>query len=191
MAITINWATKVINVPQADLTPLGGGVYELDVDWFRLQLKSLEDSEEGMIFPDTHRHNTTVVIGNLTLARSVEIINGYTVTFEDGQYAVVLTGANNNVAEVTNVNQVSVRSTNSAGLVVADNATGLADEVWAKMLETGFSADRLMRIIAASVAGKVSGGPTTPTFRNVSDTADQLSGTADTDGNRSSVTYGS
>ena len=29
MAISINWATKVINIPQDYLTDLGGGVYEL------------------------------------------------------------------------------------------------------------------------------------------------------------------
>ena len=44
------------------------------------------------------------------------MINGYTVTFEDGQYAVNLVGANSNVGDRVNVNQVSVRSANSAGL---------------------------------------------------------------------------
>lgn len=38
-------------------------------------------------------------------------------TFEDGQYAVNLIGANSNIADRVNVNQVSVRSANSAGLV--------------------------------------------------------------------------
>lgn len=91
-------------------------IRQLDLDVFRLALKNLEDNEDGQIFIDTHRHNTSVAIGGLTLARVIEIINGYTVTFEDGQYAVNLVGANSNVADVTNVNQVSVRSANSAGL---------------------------------------------------------------------------
>jgi hypothetical protein len=47
----------------------------------------------------------------------VVIVNGYTITYEDGQYAVNLVGANSNVADNVNVNQVSVRSANSAGLV--------------------------------------------------------------------------
>jgi len=51
------------------------------------------------------------------LARVVEIINDYTITFEDGQYAVNLVGANSNVADRVNVNQVSVRASNSAGLI--------------------------------------------------------------------------
>jgi hypothetical protein len=117
MPISIDWGTRVIFVPQADLTPLGGNVYELDVDDFRLALKDLEDSEEGMSFPYTHNHNTEITLAGVTYARTIEIVNGYTVTFEDGQYAVNLVGANNNLADVMNVNQVSLRSFNSAGLV--------------------------------------------------------------------------
>jgi len=92
-------------------------IRELNLNAFRLDLKDLEDDEEGMPFPDTHKHNTEVTVGGLTLARVIEIINGYTVTFEDGQYAVNLVGANSNVGDVINVNQVSVRSQNSAGLI--------------------------------------------------------------------------
>lgn len=131
MAISIDWQTKVIYIPQADLTPLGGSLYELDVDWFRLQLKDLEDNIEGMPFLDTHRHTTETELGGVTYARFVEIINGYTVTFEDGQYAVNLVGANNNILDVTNVNQVSLRSSNSAGLissVVETGVSGLTEE---------------------------------------------------------------
>jgi len=47
----------------------------------------------------------------------VEIINGYTVTFEDDSYAVNLVGANSNIADVVNLNTVSVRAANSAGLI--------------------------------------------------------------------------
>lgn len=136
MAVTVDWLAKVITVPTADLTLIGSGVYELDIDVFRKTLKSLEEGE-GLPFLDTHRHNTAVQLGGLTLARTVEIINGYTVTFEDGQYAVNLVGANSNIADVTNVNQVSVRPQNSAGLVQVTSGSGLSveeqkklDEVW-------------------------------------------------------------
>lgn len=119
MAITIDWSTKVISVPRADmsliqLTPTE--IRELNLNWFRLQLKDIEDGDEGMVNDDTHSHNTEVSLGGLTYARVIAIINGYTVTFEDGQYAVNLVGANSNVGDVVNVNQVSVRSSNSAGM---------------------------------------------------------------------------
>ncbi len=122
MAITINWATKVISVPRSDMTLVQSApveVRELDLNVFRQALKDLEDAEAGIVFLDTHRHFTEVSLGTLTLARVIEIINGYTVTFEDGQYAVNLVGANSNIMDVLNPNQVSVRSNNSAGLIGA------------------------------------------------------------------------
>ena len=120
MAISVDWGARIINILFADLewvqdTPTV--IRKLDLNVLRLALKDLEDGEDGMPHPDTHRHNTEVSLGGLTYARVVEIINSYTVTFEDGQYAVNLYGANSNVADVVNVNQVSVRAFNSAGLI--------------------------------------------------------------------------
>jgi hypothetical protein len=134
MALSIDWNTKIISVPKADMTLVQSSPFEireLDVDAFRLELKDIEDGE-GMPFDDTHSHNTEVNIGGVVLARVVEIINGYTVTFEDGNYAVNLTKANTNIADKTNLNQVSVRSANSAGLVAT--AAQVASAVWEKEL---------------------------------------------------------
>jgi hypothetical protein len=120
VAITITWATRVINVPKADTTLIQASpteIRELDIDTFRLALKGLEAGGEGMTFPDTHLHYAPVDVGGVTLARVVALINSYTVTFEDGQYAVNLVGANSNIGDNVNVNQVSVRSFNSAGLI--------------------------------------------------------------------------
>lgn len=125
MAISINWGTKVISVPKSDLTLISGTLYELDTDWFRLQLKDLEDSDEGMAYLDTHIHKTTSVLSGITYARIFEIINGYTVTFEDGNYAVNLVGTNNNILDVTNRNQVGVAPNNSAGLQLVTSGSGL------------------------------------------------------------------
>jgi hypothetical protein len=134
MAITIDWGTRVINVPRADLPVQQASpeVRTLDLDWFRLQLKELEDDEEGMTFPDTHIHNTEVQIGGITLSRVIEVTNGYTVTFEDGQYSVDCTGANSNIMDVANPNQVSIRSNNSAGLIhpTAFDDIAIASAVW-------------------------------------------------------------
>jgi hypothetical protein len=57
-------------------------------------------------------------------------------------------------------------------------------------VEPGYDAGRVLRIIAASVAGKTSGGPSGFIARNISDTQNQISGVADASGNRSSATYG-
>lgn len=130
MAISINWPTGVISIPKSDLTLISGDVYEYDVNAFRLELKDLEDDSEGMMWPDTHRHNTSVTLSGVVYARVVEIINGYTVTFENGMYAVNLYGANHNIIDVNNRNMVGVASTNSAGLIeVASGANVDTDKV--------------------------------------------------------------
>lgn len=122
MPVTVNWPTKVIDVPisymnQIQVTPVP--IYELDLNAFRLDLKALEWGFPGMGFVKTHNHNPPFNLGGVELARTVDIVNNYTVTFEDGQYAVNLIGANSNVGDRVNVNQVSVRSANSAGLVTS------------------------------------------------------------------------
>ena len=120
MAISIDWGTRIVYVPKADTTLVQATpteIRELNLNTFRLALKALEDNEQGITYPDTHTHNTEVILGGITYARVIAMINDYTVTFEDGYYAVNLIGANSNVGDVVNVNSVSVRSSNSAGLI--------------------------------------------------------------------------
>lgn len=120
MAVSIDWGTKIITVPQADLlqtqsTPIE--VYELNINDFRLELTELLGEAPGMPFVDTHIYNPPVTVAGVTLARVLEIINGYTITFSpDSSYGVNVVGGNSNIADVTNPNNVSVRSANSAGL---------------------------------------------------------------------------
>jgi len=131
MSITIDWGTKTIHVPKADMTLLQAvpfEVYELNINTFRLVLKSLEDTDDGMAFDRTHKHNTEVNLAGVNYARIVEIINGYTITFEDGQYRVNAIGANSNIADVVNLNQVSISTSNSAGLFVSNPLT--PQEIW-------------------------------------------------------------
>jgi hypothetical protein len=135
MAITIDFNTRVINVPKSFMTQINPTLYELDVNALRLELKNIEDAD-GITYPDTHRHNTEVVLAGTTYARSVEFINGFTITFEDGQYAVRCIGANHNISDVKNLNQVSLIIGNSAGLQTVNVGGGVgtvaevADAVW-------------------------------------------------------------
>lgn len=138
MPLSVNWSTRVISIPVDFLTPLGGVFYELDVNALRLALKDIEDGE-GMPYPDTHRHNTEVTLGGATYARTFEIINGYTVDFDESvvnHYTVRCVGANHNLADVKVPDSVSLIVGNSAGLVVASGGgsdpSAIANAVWAK-----------------------------------------------------------
>lgn len=173
MAITVDWPTKVISVPQSFLTALGGGYYELDVNDFRLALKDLEDDEEGMVWPRTHNHNTEVVLSGATYAHSVEIINGYTVTFEDGSYTVTCVGANHNLGDVKNVNSVSLVINNSAGLISVGGADPLS-----LIVEGSTTWRDAIRLILAAVQGDATGLESgAPVFRDLANTKDRITST--------------
>lgn len=55
-------------------------------------------------------------------------------------------------------------------------------------METGITLREAMRVLLAVLAGKVSGGPGSPVFRDINDTKNRLSVTATSAGNRTAVT---
>lgn len=128
MPITVTGPTGNIFVPQSYLTLVSGTLYTMDTNQFRLDLKDWEASLAGMVWLRTNKHNTEVTVAGVTYARTIEVINGYVVEFEDGQYTVRLEGSNNNIFDVQGgilvQNQVQVIPTNSAGLIVAGGGGG-------------------------------------------------------------------
>jgi len=128
--VWVDWPNKIVHVPKTATTLIQASpeIRELDVDAFRLQLKALEAGEWGEVFDDTHEHTAGATLSGTEYAMFVVIINGYEVTFEDGQYRVLLTGANANVHESATVNQVSLVPFNSAGLIVHTSGSGLSQE---------------------------------------------------------------
>ena len=146
MALSVNPLTYVISVPQSDLTLVSGTLYTLDTDQFRKDLKDWEDSEEGIIQPKTHDHNTELTVGGVTYSRAVTILAPYSIEFENGLYSVRLEGSNNNIwdiqAGILVQNTVQVIPTNSAGLqtvvsgsgVLPADITAIAAAVWDKLV---------------------------------------------------------
>lgn len=125
MALTIDYATKVITIPQADLTFVSGDLYELDTNQFRKDVMAILDDQTHIWMEDAFTHNTEVTVVGTTFARTLEFINGYSITFENLVYSVRLTGSNNNIFDVENgilnpSGNVTVIGQNSAGLVVVD-----------------------------------------------------------------------
>lgn len=68
------------------------------------------------------------------------------------------------------------------------NDAGSASNPWTEVIESGYTAAEILRILASVAAGKSSGQPTAPVFRDIADTKDRVSGTVDSQGNRTSVT---
>jgi len=117
----IDWGNKIINIYKSDMVQIQATpseIWQLDIPEFKKILGDNLDDELGMSYPNIFNHYPEVTVGGTTLAKVIEILEPYTVTFEDGQYAVNLVGANSNIGDRVNVNQVSVRSSNSAGMQV-------------------------------------------------------------------------
>lgn len=141
MAITADWNTKTFTVPQSDLTLVSGTLYDVNTETvFRQGINAIMASEEGIVFEDPIVHNTEVTVAGTTFARTIEVVNGYSVTFTpDSQWTARLIGSNNNIFDVENgilnQNQVQVIPTNSAGLissaaVTTQDINDISDAVW-------------------------------------------------------------
>ena len=102
MASSIDYPTKVISVPQADMTLVSGTFYRLPTETkFRVDVNILMADETGIVFEDSINHNTEVTIAGVTYARFIELINGYAVKMTpDSQFTCELTESNNNLHDV-------------------------------------------------------------------------------------------
>ena len=133
MALTLDPATRLISVPQSDLTLVTGTLYSMDTDQFRKDVMDLLASEDYIWMADAYIHNTEVTVAGVTYARTLEFINGYSVQFTpNSAWSVRLEGSNNNIFDVENgilvQNQVQVIPTNSAGLISAGTALSTAEQ---------------------------------------------------------------
>lgn len=133
MALSFDYATKTISVPQSDCSFVSGTFYTLDTNWLRNQINAELSSEDGIWADTAYNHNTEVTIAGTTYARTIEMINGWSIEFTpNSQWTVQLLGSNNNFWSVGDgilqQNQVQVIPTNSAGLISGGGAS--AAEVW-------------------------------------------------------------
>jgi hypothetical protein len=80
----------------------------------------------------------------------------------------------------------AAQTTLASAVAALPSAATIATAVLAATIHTGWSVARALRIIAGGVAGKLTGS----TFRYVDDSGDAITGTSDTDGNRTAATYG-
>ena len=120
MALTIDFANKIIKPDRADMTLIQSTpieIYQFDLNTFHQGMRNLEDDEGGIWADVTHDYASPTTLSGVTYARLIEIINDYTVTFlPDSAWVVQIVGGNSNVSDRVNPNNVSVQASNSAGL---------------------------------------------------------------------------
>jgi len=138
MTISIDYGnTNIIYIPQADLTPVSGTLYDFDTTAFHSLLRDLEDNEIGQVFPTTHTYVSNDTIAGSTDFAKVIIRDPYSVEFENGLYSVRLQGTNNNIfdvgAGILVQNSVQIIPSNSFGNTVTSTGSGLSPTQDAKL----------------------------------------------------------
>jgi len=126
MAISVQWLVRRIFVPKADTTQIQASpeIREIDANFLRGEVGTLFASEEGGPWSNPFIHDVERTISGVTYSRLLTFL--YEIEFEDGQYAVKVSGADHNVLDVKVANQVSLLAAISAGrLIVKDAERGV------------------------------------------------------------------
>ena len=119
MSYSVNWTTKVIDIPLGDLTLVSGSNYTLDVGDFWIEMRRLEALPgEGLWAEQTIEYINTQSLSGITYSAIVKLINGYTWQVAATGINVSLIGKNSNLLDFfIPGGSVSVLANNSAGKV--------------------------------------------------------------------------
>lgn len=130
---------------------------------------------------------TAAIVGNGPMTLSITGNGAFAATIAaKGNMLAGLTGNGLLAATIMAFGDMEVNIVvTGAGL----NTANVADAVWRAIDESGFTYRDVLNIIAAAAAGKASGGPGNPVFRDLGDSTDVIAGTADSSGNRTAATY--
>lgn len=126
------------------------------------------------------------VVSNMSGTGAITATLRGTATLEADITPFTTLSPENLAASVWNSLAASFNSVGTMGEKMND--AGSAANPWTEVIESGYTAAEILRILAAVAAGKSSGQPTNPVFRDLGDTKDRVSGTVDSSGNRTSVT---
>jgi hypothetical protein len=178
-------ATQLLFQPSASGTmglPTSGGTsFAIDVDF---GIGSLIASGGG-------ESTFTITTNSAQLVASLAAVGSSTITFTTSTPllgALVFSEASVSFGFSSSLVPYAIGQMvgNTAG--GAMTADSIAQAVWASNLEGTFTAGQIQTLIAAILAGKVSGaGTNAPIFRNLSDTKNRVTATTDSSGNRASV----
>jgi hypothetical protein len=112
--------------------------------------------------------------------------------YATGTLAANITSAGN-VLDSTNVGPAvwgSLAALNNIAGTMGEklNDAGSGSNPWTEVIESGYTAAEILRIITAYAAGAVTGGPGSPAFKSLDGSKTRIGGTADADGNRTRST---
>ena len=131
MAYSVDWLTKIVTVPKADLTLVSASpeIYELDVNDFWLEIHDIQDDFVAVGQDQIMTANAPTSFA----PRGVDVVNGYSIEFEDGQYTVQLKSANSTIQNNAVQNQVSIRDQTLTGSGLDPSVSERLSEIWQRL----------------------------------------------------------
>ena len=142
----------------------------------------------------------TFTVGAATLGAIIDAVASALVSFTASATPRATGNMAGNITPFTELSPQNLASAVWSALATANNEPGTMGEKlndagaaanpWTEVIESGFTASDILKLIAAATAGKASGaGTATIVFRNVADTEDRITATVDGNGNRTAITY--
>lgn len=161
-------------------------------------------SQEGILYDAIAKGSGRVPLGGGTqVGLTVELLGSWQLEFASGNYIARISEGNlvggpggDPIAYSAGVQVLLIQSAASTVVSVSGSGGGaptaaeVASAVMSQPVSPGYSLARATRIIAAAVAGKTRSGPDGFIARDLADTQDQVTGTADEFGNRDTAGYG-
>lgn len=170
MAITIDWVNKVVQSTASIL----------DLPLFHQSLRALEFTSTGVVYPVIHAWKA-LDLGGGAFFYQADLINGWQLKFTVAGNYTISGNLNATIIPFTGVyverKTSSAYSTTTAGSG-GPTPTDIAAAVWQRVVEAGFSAESLLRLLVATSTGNASGlDSPTVTFNSIDGTKPRVAGT--------------
>ncbi len=190
MAYAVNWTTKVVTVPLADMTFVSGTNYSLDASDVWIELRRLEASpSDGLWADQIAEFVNTQVLSGLSYSAILKMINGYTWDTDTTNITISLLGINNNLLDVFIPGSgISVLANNSGGKITVGSGVTQQDkddienQVHTRIMENGESFEEGFRLVRAEAAGSIVKTGTLHEIKSANGGKTRITANADEDG---------
>lgn len=190
MAFTFNGTQKRITLSAGTTAMSVTDMWSRWVDWW----VTSDNSKYALAMQQVGGQDINLTAGT-SIPIYIYLLNGWQIVPDETNHTL---GVSNGILLVdgggdpfTNVSSgytVRINYQQPVQAITTDSAAA-AEYFWNSLIEGPYSAADILRIVSAVVAGKSTGGPGSPVFRNLTDDEDRVTGVADSDGNRTSATY--
>ena len=144
--------------------------------------------------------SVTFTVGAATLGAIIDAVASALVSFTASATPRATGNMAGNITPFTELSPQNLASAVWSALATANNEPGTMGEKlndagaaanpWTEVIESGFTASDILKLIAAATAGKARDAETASVkFRDLNDTKDRITATVDGNGNRTAITY--